>query len=31
MSEDKAGRHEDDRDGHGKPQPEKWVDPAKDK
>lgn len=25
--EEKSGKHEDDRDGQGQPQPDKWKDP----
>jgi hypothetical protein len=28
---EKSGKHEDDRDGQGQPQPDKWKDPEKDK
>jgi hypothetical protein len=31
MGDEKSGRHEDDRDGQGTPQPDKWVDPNKPK
>jgi hypothetical protein len=31
MGDDKAGKHEDDRDGKGQPQPDKWRDPEKDR
>jgi hypothetical protein len=27
---DKAGKHEDDRDGSGQADPDKWIDPKKD-
>ncbi len=29
--EEKSGKHEDDRDGQGQPQLDKWKDPEKDK
>ncbi len=30
MGDDKSGKHEDDRDGQGQPQPDKWKDPNRD-
>lgn len=29
MGKDKPGKHEDDRDGQGNPQPDKWTSPDK--